>query len=149
MADSKGHTKLQETSKAELNQYVRKLRDSAAIVNRIAETAWKPQLEILAYPPDPEKEALRDMLIRLYDRLPQVLELYACQVERFWKLQRALMKRRSVLHDKTRHLLLYVEGKTGSPCYEDVSNLLNTGFLAAGVTKTKSQSFSPLRRWLN
>jgi hypothetical protein len=57
---------------------------------------------------------------------------YSVHLERFSQFTRSQLKRMTITHFFTLQLLLYVEKRTGSPRYEDMSNLLTAGFLTAG-----------------
>ena len=64
--------------------------------------------------------------------LPEIMRVYARHLEQFSEWTRRLLKHFTFSHLETLQLLVYVEKCTGSPRYEEISNLLRDGFWAAG-----------------
>jgi len=58
------------------------------------------------------------------------MKMYSFHLERFSEFSRSIFKRRRFMHFETLRLLLYVKESTDRPHYEDLSTLLNAGFLA-------------------
>lgn len=132
VANQKGFLDLGDISAAQLKRLTKDLRSLADLVERVNGTRFNPTIEIRAAPPNPSREPIRKHVARLYDRLPSTMRMYSFHLERFSKISKALFKRLKLVHIMTIDLLLYVEASTGSPRYEDLSNLLTGGFLADG-----------------
>jgi hypothetical protein len=123
---------LGEPSAKEIKQLVRDLGALANLVARVNRSPLNPKFGLLALPTDLNKDPARKHVARLYDMLPGLMRAYSFHLQQFAKFNRALLKRLTHAHFETLRLLLYIEESTGSPHYEDVSNLLTAGYLAAG-----------------
>lgn len=132
MAEQEGFLDLGNISTAQRKRLTKDLLSLADLVERVNLTRLNPKLDILAAPPDAGRDPIRKHVAGLYDKLPFIMRLYSFHLERFSKFTRALLKRLTFIHLETLRLLLYVQENTGSPRYEDLSNLLTSGFLAAG-----------------
>src|SRR5207249_8457908 len=63
----------------------------------------------------------------------------SCHLEHFSKFKRALLKRLTFPKLLTLELLLYIDECTSAPRYDDISNLLTSGFLVAGGREDRSE----------
>jgi hypothetical protein len=132
VANREGFLDLGDMSAAQLKRLTKDLRSLADLVERVNRTRLNPAIDILVAPPDPDRGPIRKHVASLYDRLPGIMRAYSFHLERFSKFTKALLKRLTFVHFLTLRLLLYIEESTGSPRYENMSDLLTGGFLVAG-----------------
>ncbi len=132
VADQGGFLDPGDLSMAQLKRLTRDLLSFADLVERVNRTRLNPKLDILAAPPDTSRDPIRMHMVYLYDKLPFIMRVYSFHLGRFSKFSKALLKRLTFGHIETLRLLLYIEERTGRPRYDDMSNLLTTGFLVAG-----------------
>jgi hypothetical protein len=131
VADRSGLIDLGKISMPQVRRLAKDLQSLAGLVRRVNETSLNPKLDILAAPTDVSRDPVRKYIARLYDMLPETMMVYSVHLDRFSRFNRALLKRMTITHLNALRLLLYIEERTGSPRYEDISNLLTAGFLAA------------------
>lgn len=124
-----------DISSADLKRLVRDLQSTADLVRRVNKTPLHPKKHFLWMSPDPNRDPERQYASRMYDILPGIMRVYALHLERFSMFLSARLKRLTYGQIATLQLLLYVERSTGGPRYEDASNLLTAGFVAAGGTE--------------
>ena len=141
IADHEGLLSPSDISTADLKRLTRDLLSIADLVERVNHTRLNPKLDILAAPSDSGRDPMRKHVAYLYDKLPFVMRLYSFHCGRFSKFSKSLLKRLTIAHLETHKLLLYVEENTGRPRYEDMSNLLTAGFVAAGGTEDNIPDF--------
>ena len=130
-----------DVTTADLKRLGRDLRSLADLVERVNLSPLNPQLDILAAPPDPNRDAIRKHVGSLYGQLPFAMRAYSLHLERFSKFRKTLLKRLTPVHLETLRLLLFVEENTRRPRYEEISDLLTGGFLAAGGAEDKIPEF--------
>jgi hypothetical protein len=130
-----------DISTTQLKRLTRDLLSLADLVERVNHTRLNPKRDILAAPPDADRDPIRKHMAYLYDKLPFIMRVYSFHLGRFSKFSRALLKRLTFVHLETLRLLLYIEESTGRPRYDDISNLLTTGFLVAGGTEDSIPEF--------
>ena len=140
----------------EVKDLVNDLKSLAESVKRLNKSPLNPKHDLLLVPPDVTRDAGRQRIANLYDMLPGIMMVYSFHLERFYKFHRVQLKRLTFNHLATLKLLLYVAERTGSPRYEDLSNLLTAGFLVAGGTEKdipkifSADALAKLRqRWTN
>jgi hypothetical protein len=134
-ADSKGILPPLTPSAAEVKKLVTDLRSLSESVGRINGSLLNPKYSFLWAPPDPTRDLERNYVASRYDTLPGLMMVYALNLEQFFKFTRAQLKRMTLTHFFALQLLLHVELSTGSPRYEDMSELLTAGFLVSGGTE--------------
>ena len=139
--ESKGLLETGEPTKDEVKSLVTGLRELARLVDHMNWTPLNPRLALLGSQRDDGLAPLRQAMARLYDKLPNLMNVYALHLHRFQDYRQDEFKRLSKIHFETLRLLLYVEESTGSPRYEDISNLLTEGFLTCGGTEEKLPTF--------
>ncbi|HWY53078.1 MAG TPA: hypothetical protein VNZ03_01365 [Terriglobales bacterium] len=123
-------------SKAQLKALPKKLRNMADMIDKVNATIFAPANDIKLAPFDAARQIARDYMIRRYESLPGFLRVYSCHLERFSKFSRQTVKRLTLGHVLAIQLIRYVEDRTGSPHYADMSNLLEQGWLVAGRTES-------------
>ena len=141
VGDRRGFLDLGDISTPRWKRLAKDLLSLADLVERVNRTRLNPKLDLLAAPPDAVRDPTRQHVARLYDVLPGLMRMYAFHLEHFSKFTKALLKRLTFVHLETLRLLLYVEESTGSPRYEDMSDLLTGGFLAAGGVEESIPEF--------
>ena len=141
VGDRKGFLDRGRISTAERQRLTRDLLRLADLVERVNLTSLNPKLDILCAPPDAGRDPIRKHVAGLYDKLPSIMRMYSFHLERFSKFRKVLLKRLTLVHLETLRLRLYVQESTGSSRYEDMSNLLTGGFLAAGGAEDTMPTF--------
>ena len=141
VADRGGFIHLGEISTAQLKRLTRDLRLLSDLVERVNRTRLNPKYDILAARASADRDSIRKHVAYLYDKLPFTMRVYSVHLERFSKFSKALLKRLTFLHFETLRLLLYVQERTGSPRYDDMSNLLTAGFVVAGGSESAVPKF--------
>jgi hypothetical protein len=141
VADSQGRLPRVGFSAAHVKQLATDLRSLSASVDQINKSPFNPKYDLLWAPPDATRDLGRKYLARRYDTLPGLMAVYSFHLERFFQFARSQFKRMTPTHFWTLQMLLYVEERTGSPRYEDMSNLLTAGFLTAGGAENDIPKF--------
>jgi hypothetical protein len=124
-----------DISKAQLRALPKKLRTMADMIDKLNATVLAPANDIKLAPYDAQRQIAREYMIRRYETLPGLLRIYSWHVERFLPIARKIAKRLTIGHVHAVEIVRYVEDRTGSPHYEDMSNLLEHGWLIIGKTK--------------
>jgi hypothetical protein len=132
-----GWAKPETFSTTQVKKIATELRWLATSVKQLNNTQLNPKYDLLWAAPDPMRDEVRKIVARFYDMLPGIMMTYSFHLERFLKFRRLSLKRLTLTHANTLELLRYVQEKTGGPRYEDLSNLLNAGFLVAGGSEKK------------
>jgi hypothetical protein len=130
LMEPRGFLDCGDLTNSQLSRLISSLRSLADQVEHVNKTRLCPKIDLLAAPPDARFDPMRKRVVRLYEMLPFIMRLYSRHLERFSKFSRVIMKRLTRTHLQTLRLLLYIEESTGSPRYDDTSNLLTSGFLA-------------------
>jgi hypothetical protein len=142
-----------DISKAQLKALPKKLRTIADMIDKLNSTVFAPANDIKRAPFDAQRQIARDYMIRRYESLPGYLRVYSWHLESFSKLSRQTAKRLTMGHVLAIQAIRYVEDRTGSPHYADLSNLLEQGWLVAGRTEITPRFLSAegltklYRRW--
>jgi hypothetical protein len=118
--------------KSQLKSVPRRMRAVADTIESINATILAPANDIKLAPYDAQRQIAREYLIRRYETLPGILRLYSWHLEKFSKFASRTAKRITPGQVNAVELVRYVEDHTGSPHYEDVSNLLDQGWRVAG-----------------
>jgi hypothetical protein len=141
VADRGGLLDPGDISTAQRKRLTRDLLSLADLVERVNRTRLNPKIDLLAAPPDAGRDPIRRHVADLYDKLPSIMRVYSFHLERFSAFSSALLKRMTFVHLETLRVLLYVEEQTGRPHYENMSDLLTGGFLAAGGSEDSIPDF--------
>jgi len=122
-------------SRSQLKATPRKIRAMADTIDSINGTILAPAnaLKLVAY--DASRQVPREHLIRMCETLPGLLRFYSWQLERVSKFAARAVKRLTPGHVNALELVRYVDDGTGSPHYDDVSNLFEEGWRVAGRTE--------------
>jgi hypothetical protein len=131
-----------DISKAQLKALPKKLRTMADMIDTLNATIFALSNDIKLAPFDAQRQIAREYMIRRYESLPGYLRVYSWHLERFSKFSRQTVKRLTMGHVLTIHVIRYVEDRTGSPHYADLSNLLEQGRLVAGRTESAPRFLS-------
>jgi hypothetical protein len=129
-------------SKAQLKTLPKKLRTIADMIDTLNATIFAPANDIKWASFDAQRQNARDYMIRRYESLPGYLRNYSLHLERFSKFTRQSVKRLTLSHVHAVRLIRYVEDRTGSPHYADLSSLLEEGWLVAGRTESSPRFLS-------
>ncbi len=129
-------------SKSQLKALPKKMRAMADTIDSLNATILAPANDIKLAPYDAQRQPAREYMIRRYETLPAVLRIYSWHLERFSKFAKRTAKRLTLIHLHVIGLIRYVENQTGSPHYEDISNLLEQGWRVAGKTETTPRFLS-------
>jgi hypothetical protein len=121
-------------SKSKLRALPKRMRVVADAIDSLNATILNPANDITLMPPDAQRQIARDYMIRRYETLPGLLRFYSWHLERFSKSAVQSLKRLTFGHVLAVELVRYVEDHTGTPHYEDLSNLLEQGWLVVGKT---------------
>ncbi len=126
-------------TKAQLRALPKKLRDVADMIKTLNATPLGPANEsnlAARAPHGSTAQISRDYLILRYEMLPGMLYVYAHHMERFTKIARRSAKRLTIGHITVISLLHFVKKYTGSPRYDDLSELLEQGCRMEGNKQT-------------
>jgi hypothetical protein len=118
-------------SKKQLRELPKRLRTMADTIAALNATPLSPANEFRLAPRSAERQAA----IRSYESLPGRLRAYSWHVERWRKIARGMGKRLTRGHLNAVMIVRYVQDRTGSPHYTDISNLLAQGWMIAGETE--------------
>lgn len=129
-------------SKSELKALPKKIRAMADTIESLNATALAPANDIKLAPHDAQRKIAREYMIRRYETLPGFLRIYSCHLEMFSQSCDQTAKRLTLGHLLAIELVRYVEDQTGSPHYEDISNLLEQGWRVAGGTESTPRFLS-------
>jgi hypothetical protein len=141
-----------DISKAQLRALPKKLRTMADMIDKLNATSLAPANELRwIYPPanelrlaphDVQRQRNREYMIGRYNTLPGLLRIYSWHVERFLPIARKIAKRLTIGHVHAVEIVRYVEDRTGSPHFEDISGLLENGWLIVGETESAPRFLS-------
>jgi hypothetical protein len=129
-------------SKAQLRRLPTRLRALAEIIHSLNATSLAPANEAKAAPYNPQGQPAREYLIRRYEMLPGMLNVYASHLERFSNLARKAVKRLTLGHVVVIKMLRYVEERTGTPRYAEMADLLQQGCFIVERTKSTPKFLS-------
>ena len=129
-------------SKSQLKALPKKMRAMADTIDSLNATILAPANDIKLAPYDAQRQIARKYMIRRYETLPGLLRVYSRHLERFSRFADRTLKRLTPGHLHAIELLRYVEDHTGSPHYEDISNLLEEGWRVAGRTESTPRFLS-------
>jgi hypothetical protein len=129
-------------SKSQLKALPKKMRAMADTISSLNGTILAPANSLKLAPNDAQRQIAREYMIRRYETLPGLLRVYSWHLERFSKFCDQTAKRLTSGHVHAIQLIQYVEDQTGSPHYEDMSNLLEQGWRLAGRTESTPRFLS-------
>jgi hypothetical protein len=127
----------------------------ADMIDTLNTTILGPANDIKLAPYDVKRQIARECMIRRYESLPGYLRVYSWHLERFAKFAVQMTKRLTLGHLHSIQLVRYVEDHTGFPHYEDLSGLLEQGWLVVAKTKNAPSFLSTegltklYQRWAN
>ena len=129
-------------SKAQLRRLPTRLRALAEIIHSLNATSLAPANEAKGAPNDTQGQPAREYLIRHYEMIPGMLNVYADHLERFSNFARKTVKRLTLGHVVVIKMLRYVEERTGTPRYSEMADLLQQGCFIVERTKSTPKFLS-------
>ncbi len=126
---------------AEVKKLTKGLLSLADLVERVNSTSLNPKIDLISAPKDHQRDPVRAQVAKFYDMLPAIMRVYSLHLKRYVVFHRSLFKRMRSVHFETVQLLIFAEKSTGSPRYNDISELITEGYFAVGGSESLLPAF--------